>query len=144
MRGGSQVESEPGTNPYWGGIWCPRPCEQSNPYIKRSKDFTVDDLKNTKYLWQASQTSIDGAKQISIQSLTGGMSRTYYLLPDYTFNDRFLLNYRSNKTRENPPLVDDMVAVIKLRYTDNDYIIINAKNEDDAEKLLTDEVQKSI
>jgi hypothetical protein len=137
MRGGSQAEAEIDP-PYWGGIYCTSPCNVDNKYIKRIIYFNDDDLKNAKYLWEAGKNTY-GGKRITIP--VKGKDTTYTIRPDYTFSDSDILGER-HYTKTNPPKASDMVDIIKLRHRDDDFIIINAKNEAEAVKLLTEAVQK--
>ncbi len=141
MRGGSQAQAETAIKlPYWGEIFCTSPCNAGNKYVKYAKDFTEDDLKNAKYLWEATKGYFSG-KRINIP--VRGKNIIYTITPEYTFSDSYVLDL-AGYTKQNRPTIDYMVNRIKSRHKiggADAYLIINAENEAEAEKLLTEALQ---
>ena len=141
MRGGSQAQAETAiTLPYWGEIFCTIPCNANKKYVKHAEDFTVDDLKNAKYLWEASEGDFSG-ERITIP--LRGNNKTYSIIPEYIYSDLYVMN-RAGYTKQNLPTIHYMVERIKSRHAiagADTYLIINAENETEAKKLLTEALQ---
>ena len=137
---GKEDVTPPGTmKPYWGEIFCTSPCNADNKYVKSAKDFTVDDLKNAKYLWEASEGDWAGfVWRITIS--VGNRDKTYSIMPEF---NPYVLDRAGYNNEKNILTIEYMVRKIKDRLEcRGSYLIINAENEAEVTKLLTEELQR--
>ena len=128
MRGGSQAAATDEAT-------------MTPPYAKLAIDFTEDDLKNTKYLWEAIKnrdyTAPDG-KIISVDSKYGKQIN-YAISPEFMFTNKDGAAWKHyNVTKET--LSAKLIVGRRTEYDDT-YFIINAKNTEEATTALKTAVQ---
>ena len=128
MRGGSQAAAEAKMEP---------------PYAKLARYFTDDDLKNTKYLWEAIKdrdyTTPDGIL-LSVDSKYGKIN--YAIRPEFLFTNEDGFAWKHYNVTKETLSAKLIVAVHRLTDYDETYFIINAKDKEEAKTVLQTALQQ--
>jgi len=101
-------------------------------YVKRARSFTDDDLKNTKYLWEAINDRGYTTPNGIVISVDNTYGKTHCAItPEFIFNN--------NVTKKK--LSEKLIIGRRSEY-DETYFIINAKDKEEAAIVLKKTLQK--